>query len=685
MVRWSWGRAQRVAAIALVVASASFTGLRCARSPEIVFLVQSEKAPWIALPLPVTAELMQWGRTRAPVASFTRSFAVEDSSRPVWLELRALREYQLSLDGLPIADSRDPRRWRERRRLELTPRLPAGAHELRVEVWNARGPALLSAQLGGGARFGSEGWQTAQEGRALGPAILADDTRRNPTSTGIETPLRTLGRRAWAAALLFGLGALASLAPRLLAVPRARAALAPFARLGAALPQAWLPRAALLLAALAWLWLLLAKLVRMPLALGFDARHHLAYAGRLLAGGGLPLASDGWSTFHPPLFYALAALTARAFGVAPPEGDLERWVDAGPAPALAFRLLPWASGLASVCLAGWLARRLFPRERALEALAILFVALLPVNLTVSAGFSNESLHAALSGAALVAAVACLLAPRTGLFRVSGLAALLALAALAKFTALLLVPIALCFVVCKLLAVERAPAGRLAAAVAIYGAAFAALAGWYYLRNWLALGDPLAANWSFSEPGRVWWQQPGFHTPAYYASFGEVLSHPYLGGFRSLWDSLYSTFWGDGFVAGRVSAGDRHPFWNYDFMSIGYLVALPASALVLAGALEGLALALRDPDPRRRAAFSFLLTLLYAVGFAFVSLSLQLPYYSQTKAAYLLLLAAPLAVFFARAFVRFDAALARRGQAAPRAFLHGWLALFAGTLFLTYWA
>ncbi len=683
-MRWSWGRAQRGGAIALVAATAGLLGLRCATSPEVPFLWPGAPAPWIAAPLPVSAELMQWGRKEVPVASFERSFAAGLPGPPVWLELRALRQYQVTLNGRVVTGSRDPRRWRERRRVDLTPFLREGANELRVAVWNARGPALLSARLeGGGGLEGGGPWQVRLDGRALGAAIPADDTRPDPSSFGVEPPLRTLARRGGAAALLFGLGVLLSLAPRLGALPGAGAARAALLRLRAALPQGSGPAALLLVAALAWLWLLLAKFARIPLAIGFDARHHLAYAGRLLGGGGLPLASDGWSTFHPPLFYALVALLARLLGAPPPAGDLEGWVAAGPAPALAFRALPWASGLATVCLAAGLARRLFPREPVPVALALLFAALLPVNLYVSAYFSNESLHAALFGAALLAAVGLLLAPRAGLAGVTGLAALLALAALVKFTALLLVPVALFFLLLKLRAVEGARASRLCAATAVYLGVFLAGAGWYYLRNWLALGDPLAANWSFAEPGRVWWQQPGFHTPAYYARFGEALSHPYLGGFRSLWDSLYSTFWGDGFVAGRVSAGDRHPYWSYDFMSLGYLAALPATALLLAGALQALAAALRSPEPRRRLAFSFLLAVLYAVGLAFVTLSLQVPYYSQTKAAYGLCLAAPLAVFFGLAAARLDAALARRGRSAARALFHGWLALFAGTLFLAY--
>ena len=55
----------------------------------------------------------------------------------------------------------------------------------------------------------------------------------------------------------------------------------------------------------------------------------------------MPLATDGWSTFHPPLFYALAALLA-------------------PIGASALHALPWISGLGSVFVAHSLAQRLLP-------------------------------------------------------------------------------------------------------------------------------------------------------------------------------------------------------------------------------------------------------------------------------------------------------------------------------------
>ena len=62
-------------------------------------------------------------------------------------------------------------------------------------------------------------------------------------------------------------------------------------------------------------------------------------------------------------------------------------------------------------------------------------------------------------------------------------------------------------------------------------------------------------------------------------------------------------------------------------------------------------------------------------------SLIAMFFAQAKAAYLLMLAGPLALAFATGFAGLDAWLAERDVWPARAVLYGWLALFVGTLFL----
>jgi len=160
-------------------------------------------------------------------------------------------------------------------------------------------------------------------------------------------------------------------------------------------------------------------------------------------------------------------------------------------------------------------------------------------------------------------------------------------------------------------------------------------------------------------------------------------HPYLAGFASFWDGVYSTFWGDGGIGGRVDPTQRHGFWQYDFVSSAFLTGLVATALLAFGAWLSLRRAFRDADVRVRAALSFLLTACYAVAFSLLALTVSLPYFAQAKASYALCLVAPLSLFFADAAVRVDDTLCARGATAARAAFAGLLTALLGNFFLGY--
>jgi hypothetical protein len=335
------------------------------------------------------------------------------------------------------------------------------------------------------------------------------------------------------------------------------------------------------------------------------------------------------------------------------------------------------AGVASIWLAWGLVRRLAPTQPAAAGLAALFAAVLPVNIYSAAYLSNEALHATLAGAALLATAAALLSERTTLQALAGVGLLFAAAALTKFTVIVVVPIALFFVAWKLICIERLRPAGVAASLAGFAVVFTLASGWFYLHIYLAHGTPLLGNWNLPGETQHWWHQPGFHTPAYYLGFGEALVHPYLSGFHSFWDGLYSTAWGDGFIAGRTDPWRRHVFWNYGHMSAGYWLALPANVLLGAGVFALARQVLGEGDARTRLAIGFLLTASWAVALALTTLTFELALFGQAKAAYALLLTAPAALAFARGYAGLHAVLPGWGQTA----LAGWLCVFAGALFM----
>ena len=645
---WSGARLQRALALALVPVSLGALVLRCAVSPDVPFLRDDPAAPWWMAPTQVSAILEQWGAEGTAVTRFARDLELPGRPERAAISVRALRDFTLRVNGeVPAGGRSQGVDWRIAQRVEVAALLRGGANRIEIDVTNRRGPALVSVRGDGIDTGDAAAWQTFMDGVPLGAAIAADDTRPNANAFAVETPGEGMLASRDALIGLFVAGAAGMALWRRREAPRRVAPLA---------------GGALLAASLAWVWLFAVKVVRLPLLVGFDARAHLEYVDFLREHLRLPLAADGWSMYHPPLFYVLAALL---------QGVSER----------AMKVVPWIAGLGLVFVTHSLATRVYRGEPRVALLSVVFAAVLPVNLYSAAYFSNETLHALLAGIAVVATVDALLAPRSTLRQALAIGLWLGLAALTKFTVLALAPVALAFLAAKLLLVERAPPGRTLARTAACAAVFAAVAGWFYARNQIHFGTPVLGNWALPGTDQAWWQQPGFHTLAYYTGFGESLRHPYLAGFTSFWDGVYSTFWGDGYIAGRVYPHERHALWSYDFMSAGYLLALPLTALLVLGIACAVLEALRDPDPGRRAALSFLLTASYAVGFALLSLTLDLPFFAQAKAPYALCLVPVLSVYFACGASQVDDWLARPGRQPLRVVFAGLLTASLGCLFL----
>jgi tetratricopeptide (TPR) repeat protein len=110
------------------------------------------------------------------------------------------------------------------------------------------------------------------------------------------------------------------------------------------------------------------------------------------------------------------------------------------------------------------------------------------------------------------------------------------------------------------------------------------------------------------------------------------------------------------------------------MAVGYALALGPTLAVLLGAL----IAFADFVRRPRAERFLLLSVLGATFYAFVNMTLKLPYYAQAKAFYGLSALVPIAFCFA---LGFDALALRRRALAPLGL--AWLAAWALVAYLTF--
>jgi len=656
-------RLQRLGAAALVFASVLVLARAIWISPDVSFVFQPmgrDRGQWITAPSRLNSNAIRVDLDKVPVYTFEKSFELTDRPDSAPLEVRALRSYDLFVNHEPVFPPEPSTNWRRAAKLDVAAHLVPGLNRIRVEVKNPHGPPLLQLDLDTPEqRLRSDAsWSVA--GPASGPglhAVRADDTRLHPQSFAMPPTSEMLVKWAPALALLFAASAGLYLAACRLVRGRARS------------------RAAEITLALAtgyWIAVYVFKMSQLPVMTGFDISGHLFYIDFLLEKHALPLATDGWSTYHPPVFHLLTALLVGLF-------DATRESEAG---RFVYRLVCFLAGLGNVWLSYFLARRLFEKNPLRTSLAVGVTALLPMNLYMSAYVSNESLHSVWVGLALL--LACDLMLRRGHppLRLAGLGAALGLAILTKFTSLLLVPTLAFFAGSKAWLLDT---GRLRRGVGVgLGVVLGAtlVGGWFYLRNWIYFRNPFV--WNVDLPGDwTWWEQPGFHTPAWYTGFGQALRHPFFAGYHSFWDAIYSTLWGDGLVAGMIRVTTRHPMWNYDFMIIGYWLAFPATVLVLVGFGRALWIAFREPDLHRRFAMALVTTTLYVVAFALFYVTFRLPYYAQAKAFYALSAVLPLSIAAALGLSLVPEHFAGTRFLAVRALYFGWLGTLAGVLILSF--
>lgn len=638
-------------ALGLAVCAALF--LQSVLSPRNAFVWDRAGAPWIQAPEAVTA--IAEDPRRAPVAFVRETFLAVPPGQTT-LVVRALGEPSVRVNGVAVAPEAElGPRSKEPRRYALGDRLVQGPNRLEIDVRRERGVALLSTETEPAipGLSTAETWRVRGRSGALETAVPASDVRPYPDAETGPTTREALSRRSLQLGVIFlGCTALAALALRV-----AQRRPIPVERL------------ALGFVALFWLAVFVRKGRMIPPLVGFDAQGHLHYVEWLLTKGTLPLATDGWCLYHPPLFYLFPAAAVIFVGGINPTSWAFPLV----------KLYVFLGGVGTVLATAWLARELFddPRER---AFATLIAGLVPMNVYLATYFSNEPWAGFTIVLALLATVRLLRNPAPDLRDHVRLGVLYAVALLVKFTAVVAIPIFAAFVALRAFLARRdvARASFVPAAVAL------ALSGWFFVRNWLRLGSPMPANWGeLPTPDLEWWQHPSFHTPAYFTHFGESLVRPFFSGFRSFWDALHSTFWGDGYAAGRAFVRDLPPIWGYDWMLLTYLIGVPLAVIFAVGFALAVRRSLRGPDLGRRLGLSCVLTLAVVLVAALATVSVRYPYYGQAKAFYVLPILPAVALSGGVALSALDRALARMGSPWPRALALGALGTCAVCVVLTY--
>jgi len=644
-----------VSARALVVASVLIAPLvffvwRAAVDPAVYYLAAHPGAEWIQMRLPPSLSERR-GEQSTSVARFTREFELARIPAAAGVEVRALREWWLSVNGIDLRPTGRPMDWKASQSVDLGEALRVGGNRIEVTVRCERGPPSLWLRATGGLRkriSSGPGWGVEEQGRASRPAALASYSFGQPFALNAPGAIAALQRMAGEWISLFVASALAfSLRARL-----AGWTIEGFSERGRALASA--PNLVTLVAGLAWIAVGVASAIRAPQAFGPDVVGHIAYLKFVADKHALPLATDGWSTYHPPLFYVLSSLIRGGLGGA----------------NLALKLLPFAAGLGQVLLARWVAGRIFPQLQGVQALVIVFAASLPMNLYVSQFFSNEGLAGFLIGLTICQAIVLSTREQFALREFAWLGLFAGLALLTKYTALVAVVAVLAVLAAQQLA-RRRPISAVALSLLTSTGVALGIAGGYYARNLVRVGSLFPGNWEFD-----WWQDPGFHSFAYWTRFGGWLANPFKIGLNSFPDSLYATLFGDAMLSGGGRA--TRAGFDRDFVAAMMLIALPAFAMLAIGAVRALVQVVRAGS----IVWSLVLLPTFGLFLLVAYASSTHPYYSTAKSFFALGAVVPLALLFAAGFHSLDELVAARAPAL-RIALYAWLGTFSGGVFLAY--
>jgi tetratricopeptide (TPR) repeat protein len=578
-------------------------------NPVINYLPRYRGADWIVFPAAVDAR----GRSVASLdATFRREFVVNNRPATARLSIRAMRRADVKINGNSVL-SVSNRDWKPITTVDIAGQLQGGTNSIEARVFNDTGPPALWLNVTSDQSNlrTDDTWQVSIAGSSWRSAALASAAKAPRSGNLIAGGIHTLDaiRRSWPFWIV-----LVTIACTMMLVWQL------------AFKESITPRAEkMLVLVLAALWLLLfwnnASLL--PFHLGFDSKFHLAYVDYIQKHRSLPLPTEGFEMYQPPLYYSIAAgiLSACKLSI----------TDA--AAVVVLRGLGLFLGTSAFVLVFLSLRLLLPPASAL--IGLLMAAFLPMQLYLGYYVTNEMLAAALAALGLYLCLRLLKSETPRLSQFGWLGFVIGAAMLSKATGILLLPIVIVTIIGKMV-YARAPVATLIRNLCLLLLVCFAVCGWYYGRIWLKFGTPLVGNWD-AISGFRWWQDPGYHTVDDYVRFGRSLVNPLFSSFAGFADAIYSTLWGDG-MCGGVSSVDVA--WNEYPMVAGYFWAVVPSIMILAGAIVALVRLIRKPSSELFLLVGFSGLILIALIF----MTLRVPSYAQAKAFYGLSALTPLCFF-----------------------------------------
>ena len=503
---------------------------------------------------------------------FTRRFTIDHVPQHVLIHARALGSMIVTVNGVDITPTPPiPDNWKNPTTFDLAPLLRPGDNEINVLVSHDNGVAALLVEAPDFLTTAGD-WQAS-----IGPDFIADvpvvSPGQMPPYPGRLHELSIWRWGRWLAVgwllCTVGLGGWV-----LVREIRCHAtSITPTARDKPSMPawvQIGVPAFILTIA----LWQNLTNTNHFRFHLGPDSDGHLEHI-ELVANSWQPrLATDGWQTYQPPLYYFVAAGAYYATG-----GQANR-----EAAIKAAQYVGCLMGVSLVVVTWGLARRFFPDDPPSQWLAGAFVAFVPLSLTTNLQLSNQSFSAAIESLALLAMVYWATQEEMSLKRCGLLGGIVGLTLLSRFSGIVTLALGALVLGVRALATSRT---RDWLGLAVYGVTAVLVSGWYYGRNIQNFGDPFYGNWQAFPII----QYPTYRSAGYFFEFSSVFFHnPNRAKHISWPDGTYAGFWADGtmtFFAYWMTAA--HFIQSVTL----FLAALPTVAM-LVGLARTWASALRRP-------------------------------------------------------------------------------------------
>jgi len=516
----------------------------------------------------------------------------------------------------------EPLNWKRPIEREVSSYLVPGHNSIAITVTNSGGPPALWLNLSTReVTIDSDtDWTVSLNGATALPARLAtrstDPTRINPDSS-LPDVRQALASRYGTILVFTFLVAAVILVGRALIGP-----------LKTRLSGAHIFLGAAFIVGLLWLALMVNNMTLLSPANGFDAGGHLDYIQFLLDHRTLPEPSDGWSMFHPPLFYSISAVSLGVLGLQAHEAGA----------AMALRIQSLFFGLVQLSMVFASLRLLFPKQLNKQLVGLLLGGFLPLHLYMYQYVTNETLVTTLASVAIYQTLRILRSEAASIKASVWLGFSLGACMLTKYTGVIIAFVVLLSLVGWLVAGRRR-VYEWFATIGVTGLVSVLICGWRYAGMWSRHGTPFVGNWD-QGIGAAWWQDPGYQTAAYFLRFGRSLTFPFFSGYHRFGDGIYSTLWGDGLIGGGtvLEPWSGSP-WNYDLMAIGYVLALVPTLAVLLGGLMILIRMIKQP-----ATDWLLLIAVLAAASAMVALmTFKVPSYAQAKAIYGMVAAVPFCI------------------------------------------